>query len=285
MGVERALRADLGHIQYLDGVVATGKVSGGNRMMINAKMAANKPMSEKIFSKEVAPIGSMGVGFTRRNHSKRALSHIVRAEKKVATKAKPTVVSAPAEPPADGIAPWYGQDPTNRGSFRWSTQRGKFDADYSQFYHPVAFHISLAVWSVLACTPSFPQSWGKPLGIAFTESIFRLTAQFPRGPEMMLTDPKGLPQIGFGDHMDPFWFQMFWWHYGLFLFLFFGQIGWAGRKLGYFSRSIQALRVKSAFATLDTLAALGADVDGTQAGPPKSLRSPGKSLLDEDQFT
>jgi photosystem I subunit PsaO len=53
---------------------------------------------------------------------------------------------------------------------------------------------------------------------AFTDSIGANLANFPQGP--------GLE--------DKFWLYLLTWHIGLFSTMLLGQIGWQGRKQGYF---------------------------------------------------
>lgn len=53
---------------------------------------------------------------------------------------------------------------------------------------------------------------------AFADSIGQNLANFPQGP--------GLE--------DKFWLYLITWHLGLFSTMLLGQIGWQGRKQGYF---------------------------------------------------
>ena len=54
--------------------------------------------------------------------------------------------------------------------------------------------------------------------VAFCQSISEELAHFPTGPALE----------------DKFWLYLITWHIGLFVTMLLGQIGWQGRKQGYF---------------------------------------------------
>ena len=56
------------------------------------------------------------------------------------------------------------------------------------------------------------------VGAAFADSIGNNLANFPQGPAID----------------DKFWLYLITWHIGLFSTMLLGQIGWQGRKQGYF---------------------------------------------------
>lgn len=81
---------------------------------------------------------------------------------------------------------------------------------------PLVIGASIAGW-VIPSNIGVPALGGKSLFGAFVASIGQELSHFPTGPALN----------------DNFWIYMITWHLGLFLVLFFGQIGVQARKQGY----------------------------------------------------
>jgi len=81
----------------------------------------------------------------------------------------------------------------------------------------LVFVLGVVGWCVPSSTP-VPAFGGSSLTASFFASIGEELAHFPTGPSID----------------SNFWLYMFLWHIGLFSCLALGQIGWQGRKQGYF---------------------------------------------------
>uniref|UniRef100_A0A7S4X549 Photosystem I subunit O n=1 Tax=Mesostigma viride TaxID=41882 RepID=A0A7S4X549_MESVI len=85
---------------------------------------------------------------------------------------------------------------------------GKFDKDWLNS-NGMVLPIAFAGWVIPASIPAFGTT-GTSLNSLFFESIGQEMAHFPTGPAVT----------------DDFWLYMILWHFGLFMCLNFGQIGY-----------------------------------------------------------
>ena len=115
-------------------------------------------------------------------------------------------------------------------SFSSSSSSSSYVCHFLQWCVSVCVCVCVCVNRVLAyaddpsrrfMTLSCPSYWSelptKQTG-KFIGSMFDELSHFPKGPAMT----------------DEFWLLMVTWHVGLFLTLLLGQIGWQGKKAGYF---------------------------------------------------
>ena len=91
-----------------------------------------------------------------------------------------------------------------------------FDDDWLKAEVPVHL-LTLFGWTIPSAI-AVPALGDKSLFLCLCQSITEELAHFPTGPAID----------------SPFWLYLLTWHIGLFVTMLLGQIGWQGRKQGYF---------------------------------------------------
>ena len=99
---------------------------------------------------------------------------------------------------------------------KWRINRAKFEGSWAKLT-PSVTSAAMLGWFLPSSIPVSGLG-GNSLTGSFIGSIFSELSHFPTPPAMT----------------SQFWLLCFVWHFGLFLTLTLGQIGWQGKKSGYF---------------------------------------------------